>query len=352
MPEEVLWIHPEPARPDEGHSGPLTADQEASWRESGYALVDGILPEESLEAALGVIERKLRQLSPEEREAVTDFGSGGRMVFPTGHEALDALALHPRVLASVSQLLKTPTRDLRLTQADLWSKFGRSTRQGGASDNRDQRIHVDYPNHTLTHPPEWETPDAVEMILYFDSVETCGGATAVVPREGPDDPAYAWPMVGTPGVGRLPWINDRASAEQDLAERAPEVHEFRSKHLYPRERRAPLAPGTVLFYRHDTWHRGTPLISGTQRVAQNLTFRKAESEWISTLHEGWAWKMYRPDLSMEYLIARASVDQRCVLGFPAPGHAYWTDATIAAVAARYGELGMDMSPYRAELPED
>jgi len=59
--------------------------------------------------------------------------------------------------------------------------------------------------------------------------------------------------------------------------------------------------------------------------------------------------MYRPDRSMERLVAGASVAQRCVLGFPPPGHAYWTPATLAAVAARYGPLGMDLSPYAEAL---
>jgi hypothetical protein len=349
VPEAIAWIDPQPARPQGTEGGPLSPEDQASWQDAGYALVDGILPEECLDPVLHLIQRELRNLSAEEQAAVSDFGSDGRMVFPTGHEALDALSLHPRVLAAVAQLLETPIHNLRLTQADLWSKFGRSDSQNGRYDNTDQRIHVDYPNHTLTHPPAWETPDAVEIIVYFDAVEDCGGATAVIPREGPEDPAYAWPMMATPGLGTLPWINDRESAERDLAHRAPEIHDFRAEHLYPRQRRARFGPGSLLFYRHDTWHRGTPLLPGKQRVVQNLTFRKAESEWISTLHPGWAWKMYRRDLSVESLIARASVDQRCVLGFPAPGHPYWTSATVSAVEARYGALGMDISPYRRAL---
>jgi len=55
---------------------------------------------------------------------------------------------------------------------------------------------------------------------------------------------------------------------------------------------------------------------------------------------------------MEQLIARASVDQRCALGFPAPGHAYWTAETLAAVAARYGPLGIDLSAYEKALGPD
>ena len=59
--------------------------------------------------------------------------------------------------------------------------------------------------------------------------------------------------------------------------------------------------------------------------------------------------MYRPTAPMERLIAQASVEQRCVLGFPKPGHAYWTRDTIEAVAARYGPFGIEMAPYLEAL---
>jgi hypothetical protein len=55
--------------------------------------------------------------------------------------------------------------------------------------------------------------------------------------------------------------------------------------------------------------------------------------------------MYEPDKLMEKLIAEATVEQRTVLGFPAPGHDYWTPHTLAAVEARYASFGIDMTPY-------
>jgi hypothetical protein len=262
------------------------------------------------------------------------------------------VTLHPRLLRAVAQLLGNACTDLRLTQSDLWPKYGRSGRSGGDFDNADQRIHTDYPNHTLTHPPPWDEPEAVELILYLSAVEECEGATALVPRQGEDDPAYGWPISNMPGVGNLEWINDRSAAESALRNHAPEVARFRDTHLYPREVRARFRIGSVLFYRHDTWHRGTPLRPGSRRLAQNMTFRKAESEWISVLQRGWAWAMYRRSGVMETLLANASVDQRCVLGFPKPGHSYWTRRTLAAVAARFGPLGMDLEPYARALRDD
>ena len=101
--------------------------------------------------------------------------------------------------------------------------------------------------------------------------------------------------------------------------------------------------------RHDTWHRGTPLTPGTRRFAQNITYRLARAEWISTLHIGWAWSAFSPDHCLEKLLARCSLDQRAVLGFPPPESEYWCEETLAAVEARYGAFGMDVTPYRDAL---
>lgn len=340
---DTSWAESTPACASDGV---LTDEQVRSWREAGFALVDGVIPDALLERAIADARAAFPAAGSDAAARVTDFGSGGRMSFPAASEAVNSITLHPRLLSAVARLLGTGVRELRLTQSDLWPKYGRAQRAGDKYDNDDQRIHVDYPNHTLTHPPRWDSPEAVEIILYLSDVESCGGATALVPRRGSDDPAYAWPIARTPGVGALDWVNDRASAERYLADAAPEVAKWRAEHLYPREVRARFRTGSVLFYRHDTWHRGTPLDPGTMRLAQNLTFRKAQSEWISTLHPGWAWGMYSRAKTLERLIASASVDQRCVLGFPAPGDPYWTADTLEAVAARYGPLGMDLAPYR------
>lgn len=335
------WIEPGWAARSDGR--PLDASQVAGWRTRGATVVDGLVPVGLVHAARSIAAARFGP--PPSGPA--DFGSSGAFTFPTGVSPMDEITLHPRVLAAAAQLLGCGVRDIRLTQSDVWVKHGRAVRLDDPVDNDDQRMHVDYPNHTLMHPPPWNEPDAVEMIVYADDVDDCGGATAVVLREGDDDPAYPWPIVATPGVGALPWINDRGRAEAHLREVAPEVARWRAEHLYAREMSVRFRPGTTLLYRHDTWHRGTPLHPGRTRIVQNLTFRRATSEWISTLHPGWAWAMYRPRQPMERLIATASVDQRCVLGFPPPGHASWTPAMLDAVEARYGAFGIDLTEYRS-----
>jgi hypothetical protein len=337
---EPSFVEPAPANPADAPTA-LSAEQVRSWRTQGYTLVDGLFPTtliDELQASAGA-----HFPEPDSQQAVEirDFGSA--VNFPSRLAGFNELTLHPRLLGAVSQLLGCDIAGLRLGQSDLWPKYGRSL-TGDRYDNQDQRIHVDYPNHTLAHPSPWGRPEAVELILYLSDGDECGGSTAVVPRDGPDDPAYRWPIVDTPGVGDLRYINDRGAAEEYFAVERPKLADWRQS-LYERERWTLFSPGTVVFYRHDLWHRGTPLRAGTRRLAHNLTFRRAECEWVSTLHVGWSWAMYRDDKFMERLIASSSLDQRAVLGFPQPGSSYWCDETRAGVLARYGTFGFDISPY-------
>ena len=48
--------------------------------------------------------------------------------------------------------------------------------------NTNQRMHMDYGNNTFLHPPDWDSPEAVSMIIYFSDVSITGGGTAVFPN--------------------------------------------------------------------------------------------------------------------------------------------------------------------------
>ena len=321
-----------------------------SWRECGFALVHDLLPT----ALLHELKDDAAAFYPEpDTDAAThfhDFGSGQKFVFPAESNACNSVTLHPLLLQAVADLLGVETTQLRLTQSDLWPKYGLGE-SAHALDNTDQRIHCDYPNHSLVHPPEWHRPEAVEIIIYLNDFDECDGATAVVPRQGENDPAYTWPIIHTPGVAGMDYVNDRARAEAYLVQHNPQAATFRDHHLYPREVVARYQFGSVLFYRHDTWHRGRPVISGARRLVQNITFTKLGRDWLNVLHPGWSWSMYRKDKLMEKLVAQATVEQRGVLGFPPPGHEYWTPQTVAAVEARYQAFGIDMTPYRSVLTQ-
>ncbi len=330
-------------------NGVLPVEEVSRWREHGFCLVHDLLPETLLQDLLSDAMDTFPAPGSEAAANTRDFGSGQRFVFPSRSTVANAVTLHANLLQAVATLLGVGVMQLRLTQSDVWPKYGRAETSVNKYDNAEQRIHCDYPNHMLVHPPPWEQPAAVEIIIYLNNHDECGGATAVVPREGPDDPAYSWPIVKTPGVAGLQYVNDRDRAEAYLHEARPEAAQFRADHLYPREVVADYRFGSVLFYRHDTWHRGTPLKRDALRIVQNLTFRRDDADWINILHPGWSWSMYHPDQHLERLVAQASVEQRTVMGFPAPGSSYWSDATVDAVEARYAAWGIDMSPYRLRL---
>ena len=335
------WIEAQPCE-----SG-LGEQQIAQWREAGFTFVSGLFPPELIAKLNDAAREKYPEPDSEEADKMADFGSAGQLNFPSQVASLNQVTLYEPLLNAIGQLLSEPVSNLRLTQSDLWPKYGKDSKLG-IQDNSDQRIHVDYPNHNIAHPTPWRSPEAVEMILYLSDVEHTGGPTAVVPRQGADDPAYRWPIIDSPGIGNLRYINDRTAAERYFSEERPELTDWR-KTLYAREKYTRFKPGDVLFYRHDTWHRGTPMKRNELRLVQNITYRKAASEWISTLHVGWAWKAYRDNKFLEKLIASCSLNQRAVLGFPQPGSDYWCDETINAVEARYGMFGMDMTDYRAAL---
>ncbi len=344
---ERRWMRATPTLPQ--LDAALTAAQIGSWRAHGFAFVEGLFPNPLIAQLRADALARFPAPGTPEAAQIADFGSGGALTFPAQSRAFNAVTLHPRLLGAISQLLDVAATDIRLTQSDLWPKYGRTgparALDNHALDNSDQRIHVDYPNHTLAHPTPWQRPEAVELIVYLDDVEDCGGATALVPRTGDGDPAYRWPIVDSPGIAELDYVNDRSHAEAYFARERPHLAQWRQS-LYAREQHAHFKPGDVLLYRHDTWHRGTPLLPGRLRLAHNITYRKAHAEWISMLHVGWAWSAYRRDKSLEKLIAQASLTQRAVLGFPQPEADYWCDETIRAIEARYGVFGMDMAPYR------
>jgi hypothetical protein len=338
-----VWL--QPTILEEPELGP---EQISSWREKGFAFVHGLIPGGLINQAQNDALTFFPLPKTPEADHFTTFGSGQNFVFPSRSSAVNNLTMSKELLGAVSALLGEPLEDLRLSQSDLWPKYG-----NGSTENREdwteQRIHCDYPNHTLLHPPQWHRPEAVEIIIYLSDFDECDGATALVPRDGENDPAYSWPIFNMPGVQGRPYINSKVEAEGYLHREHENIARFRESNLYPRERIACYRPGSVLFYRHDTWHRGRPVKDGTCRVVQNLTFKKADSEWVNVLHPGWCWSMYREDQMMERFIASATVEQRALLGFPKPGHGYWDRETVAAVESRYAVYGIDMEPYKAVL---
>ena len=184
--KNIHWLYPTAASKsaDEEGNFTITEDQEISWREKGYALVDGLLPESLVKAAAEQIYTHFVGDVEDECKQRKDFGG---LEYPTGLSALDDLILHPGLIKVAAKLLRTS--DIRITQADAWGKYY-SLDSTSNSDNRDQRMHIDGWNHMLVAPCDWYAPASVAMIVYLSEVEECGGGTALVARKGKDDPVY------------------------------------------------------------------------------------------------------------------------------------------------------------------
>ena len=149
-------------------SAPVTASrlsqaQISQWRDQGYTLVNGLITPALQQQLLDLADATFPAPGSAAADEVTDFGSNGALVFPSPHTIFNEITLDAVLLQAVADLLGTEISQLRITQSDLWPKYGRPERQS-ERDNRDQRMHVDYPNHSLVHPPRWETPEAVELI--------------------------------------------------------------------------------------------------------------------------------------------------------------------------------------------
>ena len=133
-----------------------------------------------------------------------DFGSPERKFeFPTFINPLDDLVLSELLIIAAQKLLGT--KDIRLIQADLWPKIGVTDDNHEAQANTDQRMHMDYGNNSLLHP-QWDAPDAVAAVIYYDDFNETGGGTGYVPRRGIDDPVYQPPYVNMPGQAGNPFF--------------------------------------------------------------------------------------------------------------------------------------------------
>lgn len=251
------------------------------WRTRGYVLVSHLLDDVWENA-----EHAMRALFPPDCHG-TQFGG---KPFPTC-TALDDVTLHPNILAFARHCLGDCLGDVLLTQSEAWCK----------TTPTDQRMHMDFGNHSFTRPPT--QPECVAAIVYFDDVQHTGGATAVVPFSTQHYPKDAWTRM--PGIG-TPFANDRAAAEvgQDPFRQA----------LYDAEIHIQAKKGDVLFYRHDVWHRGTPVFQGKSRRVLNLVFKTPDAHHIYTWSQGFARNNYHG--RVERMVRALTDDQRRALGIP------------------------------------
>jgi hypothetical protein len=225
--------------------------------------------------------------------------------FPFESDACNDLVLHDRLMDLAEDFLGLT--DLRLYQGMLSAKYS----DGALSD--EQLLHVDYGNHTLVVPRPEVGYQHLELFVYLSDVTAETAATRMVSRRL---------------TGEIPTERTYLS----LADYG---------HLYEAEVPAVGRSGSVLAYRPDVYHRGVRMTApASARFMLHVSFKPAHTDWLGSQ----AWPGAAEDLAWHRFMHGASVRQLSMLGFPPPGHPYWTEGTLRGVAARYPRL--DLTPWR------
>jgi hypothetical protein len=279
----------------------------AQVRSDGFAVVEGFLGEDELEAAhAGLFEEFPRPdeyfADPERHHELVRHQFAGLRIGPFDSWPLTRIAFHPDLVDAAERFCGTT--DLDLYKIELWAKYS------GAVDY-DQVHHRDFGNHSLVVPRrDLRWPQLTTFILLSDVTEH-DGPTKVVPRR-----------LGDP-VPLIPSHLERGRfADDEISITGP--------------------AGSIFLYTSDVIHRGSAM-SGHERsrFALLADYAARGNPWMGKI--SWPGLGNRPAFAT--LMANASPRERDLFGFPPPGHEYWNEQTLRDVAARWP--GIDMTPYGA-----
>jgi ectoine hydroxylase-related dioxygenase (phytanoyl-CoA dioxygenase family) len=288
------------------------------WHTDGWCVLHDVIPADQVAAAREELASYFPSAETFPNGDSTQGGNGfdaswdaAKPMFPFAGKALNALVVHDELIALAEELLGTD--QIRLYQGMASAKYS-----AGPPDY-EQLLHVDYGNHTLVVPRTDVGYQHLELFVYLSDVTPETAATRMVSRRLTKD---------IPVERTYLSLTDYAS-------------------LYASEVPASGPAGSVLAYRPDVYHRGTSLSApGAARLLLHVAYKPVGTDWLGyqawpAAAEGAAWHRFVP---------QASLRQLTVVGFPEPGHPYWTEDTLQGVAARYPRL--DMSPWRRAAAGD
>ncbi|HXQ59530.1 MAG TPA: phytanoyl-CoA dioxygenase family protein [Acidimicrobiales bacterium] len=289
----------------------LSARTVSTWERDGWCVMDGIIPPPDLAAAQSALERLFPTAQEMDSGVDDDRTSPWRTwdaawpEFPFKSTRLNRLVVHDVMIDLATELLGT--QDVRLYLALASAKYA------GQSSGYNQLLHADYPNHSLVVPRRDSGYGHLETFVYLNDVSTRNGATRLVSRT--------------------------KTAAIPVEQHTLNLSDYGTLYDDPGEAAGPA--GSVVAYGPDVYHRSVDITEpGQARFMLHVAYKPAPLDWIG--YQAWPIKGFSPE--WHKFVAQASVRQLTVLGFPKPGSAYWTDETLAGVAARYP--GLDMSPWR------
>jgi len=278
----------------------------------GYALIPNFLKPIELRSAQAGMSRYFPSASelaktPHRYGWVFDDPENLQIEFPFADDTLNHVTTHPAILALAKRLIGV--EDVMLSQAAVWAKYA-------GTGSFEQTMHLDYEGNTLVVPRDDGPYRQVNLILYYSDVTEEMGPTYVVSQ------------TKTQKAGVWPPFRPRDS--------------YRT--LYKNEVPMVASAGSLLVFTMSTFHRaGEILAEHGARFSHHLVYRSAQCSFNG--HHQYSQFGEKPE--MQRFIQRATPDQRHAVGFPPPGHDYWTPQTLDAVAQRYSRL--DLGPYRAAV---
>ncbi len=290
----------------------VTPEQRSAWEQDGFFLIERALDPPDLEAA----RRATAKLFPSAAEVAR--GQPGDQFdrwrtwdapwpeFPFQSRSLNRVVVGDLLIDLAQQLLGTV--DVRMYLAIATAKYA------GQPSDYNQLLHTDFPNHTLTVPRDGAGYLQMETFVYLDDVDRGNGVTRFVSR--------------------------RRTRDIPIEEHTLNLDDH--KELYDDDADASAPAGSILVYRPDVYHRSVDFDDPSRaRFMLHVSYKPASMEWGG--YQAWPIKGFSAE--WHNFVQQATPRQLGVLGFPEPGHPFWTERTLAGVAARYP--GLDLSPWLA-----
>ena len=272
----------------------------------GFTVLPGFIDKDTLaeaQAALWTIYPKPEDYFADP-EKYPQFGKSqfsGIHVFPFPHWDVNKIAVYPDLIDAAERFLGT--KEIDLYKSELWPKYA-------CAINYDQFHHRDYRNHTIVVPREDNLNAQMTTFVLLSDVGPHDGPTKVVPLG-----EYRDVPIGKARAKFGEYFDKEVSIEGPA--------------------------GSLMVYKTDVFHRGSNFTApGHARFAILTDFKTRQWRWQGKL----AWPDHSEKKVWDEAMAKMSVRQRDLFGFPPPGSDYWNAQTLRDVQMRYQE--MDLTPYR------
>ncbi len=295
----------------------VTPEQRRSWDEDGWCVIEEAVSREDLAAAQNAVAKLFPRVedmaatsSDTELERWRTWDASWPE-FPFRSRSLNGIVVGEVMLDLARTLLDTD--DVRLYLAIATAKYA------GQPSEYNQLLHTDFPNHTLTVPRPDPGYQQMETFVYLNDVGPHNGATRFVSRT--------------------------RTSEVPVEQHTLSFEDYGALYEDPGDASAPA--GSIVVYRPDVYHRSVDFTDPTQaRFMLHVSYKPATMEWGG--YQAWPFKGFSAE--WHNFVQQATPRQLTALGFPAPGHAFWTDDTLDGVARRYP--GLDLAPWRSAFTDN